>query len=94
MNKHRLRRIEAELAGRDVPARPPREIRTTQDVIDLLEEEITVLRGAPGLGAVERARAIGYLAGLAGKAIEASTVVARIEMLEAVLKQRHGDGKP
>jgi hypothetical protein len=37
---------------------------------------------------VPRARTIGYLAGIARKAIETGHLAARLEMLEAVLKQR------
>ena len=37
---------------------------------------------------LERARCIGYLAGVALKAIEAGNLAVRIETLETVLKQR------
>jgi hypothetical protein len=40
------------------------------------------------IGAVERARAAGYLAALSLKAIEADTLAARLEALEAALKLR------
>ena len=39
------------------------------------------------------ARVVGYLAGVTLKAIEAGNLAARIEMLEATLKQRNGEGK-
>jgi hypothetical protein len=41
-----------------------------------------------------RARTIGYLAGVALRALEAGNLAARVEMLEAVLKQRNGGAKP
>jgi hypothetical protein len=44
------------------------------------------LLARPGGGVLEKARAIGYLAGIALKAIDAGNLTARIEMLEAVLK--------
>jgi hypothetical protein len=66
----------------------PRRLQTAQDVIDLLEEQVEALRTAPGLGALERARAIGSLARAARKAIETGTLAARLEILEQVLKQR------
>jgi len=93
MLRHRLRRLEASFQhlgalGRSRPALAPRRLQTTQDVIDLLEEQVEALRAAPGLGAVEKARAIGYLGGLARKAIETGTLAARLEMLQAVLRQR------
>jgi hypothetical protein len=43
---------------------------------------------------LEKARTIGYLAGITLKAIEAGNLAARIEMLEEVLKQRKEGGKP
>jgi hypothetical protein len=81
-----LQRLAALIGGR--PAPTPRRLQTAQDVIDLLEEQIEALRAAPGLGAVERARAIGYLAGLGRQAIETGTLAARVEALEAARKRR------
>jgi hypothetical protein len=60
-------------------------------VIELLGEQIEALRGAAWVGTAEKARVIGYLAGVARKALETATLAARIEMLEAVLKQRPGE---
>ena len=45
-------------------------------------------------GTLEKARCIGYLAGIALKAIEAGDLAARLEALESVLKRRNGNGKP
>ncbi len=93
MFRYRLRRIEALIGrlsgiggGRAAP--PPRRVQTAQDVIDLLQEQVEALRAETSLGPVERARAIGYLAGVARKAIEAGTITERMEILEAILKQR------
>ena len=47
----------------------------------------------PEAATMEKARTIGYLAGVALKAIEAGNLAARIEMLEAVLKQRNTEAK-
>jgi hypothetical protein len=69
---------------------PPRSLQTAQDVIDLLQEQVESLRAASGLATVEKARAIGYLAGLARKAIETGTLEGRLEMLERVLNPRKG----
>jgi len=91
MIKHRLRRIESFLNHCNAQSRtkpPPRRLQTVQDVIDLLEEQVEALRAEPWAGAVEKARTIGYLAGIARKAIETGNLAARLEMLEAVLKQR------
>jgi hypothetical protein len=68
-------------------------LQTAQDVIDLLQEQVAAVRAEKAVGAVERARAVGYLAGIALRAIEAGNLAARIEQLEQVLKQRSGDRK-
>jgi hypothetical protein len=77
--------------GTPVPL--PFRLQTATDVLGLLEEQVQAVRATKEAGALEKARAIGYLAGVALKAIEAGNLAARIEMLEAVLKQRNGDGK-
>jgi hypothetical protein len=72
--------------GTPVPL--PFRIKAASDVLALLEEQIGALRADDALSTVERARAVGYLAGIALKAIEAGDLTARLEALEAVLKQR------
>jgi hypothetical protein len=81
-----LSRLAAVLRGRTAPCR--RRLQTAGDVIDLLEEQVEALRAESCAGTVEKARAIGYLAGIARKAIETGDLAARLEILEAVLKQR------
>ena len=89
MNKHRLRRLETKLQQLDPVEKPtPRRLHTAQDVIELLHEQVEALRSARGAGTVQKARAIGYLAGIARKAIETGNLAARLELLEAVLRQR------
>lgn len=93
MLKHRLRRLETLVrrGGRSADEQKqsaPRRLQTPQDVIDLLEEQIELVRAAPWVGTLHKARAIGFLAGIARKAIEAGTLAARLELLETVLKQR------
>ena len=70
------------------PVPLPFRLQTAQDVIDLLEEQVEAVRAEAEAGALEKARTIGFLAGVALKAIEAGNLAARIEMLERVLKQR------
>jgi len=98
MIKQRLRRIESFLNSCATPvgssALPPRRLQTVQDVINLLEEQVQVVRAAPWAGPLDKARAIAYLAGVARKAIEAGILTARIEMLEAVLHQRKENQTP
>jgi hypothetical protein len=90
----RIRHMEAFLnrlsAARGRATPPPRRLQTIGDVIDLLQEQVEAVRAESCAGTLEKARAIGYLAGLACKAIETGNLAARIEMLEAVLKRRDG----
>jgi hypothetical protein len=72
----------------------PFRLKTAADVLALLEEQVEAVRAEQEAGTLEKARTVGYLAGVALKAIEAGNLAARIEMLEAVLKQRNGGGKP
>jgi hypothetical protein len=46
------------------------------------------VQAEPEAGAMEKARTVGYLAGVALRAIERGNLAARIEMLEAIRKQR------
>jgi hypothetical protein len=64
-------------------------LRTAQDVIDLLSDQIEAVRLENTAGTLERARTIGFLAGVALKAIEAGNIAARLEALESVLKARN-----
>ena len=69
-------------------------LQTAQDVIDLLQEQVEAVRSEKRAGTLEKARTIGYLTGIALRAIEAGNLAARVEMMELVLKQRNGDSKP
>jgi hypothetical protein len=69
-------------------------LKTAADVLALLEEQVEAVRAEQAAGTLEKARAVGYLAGVALKAIEAGNLAARIEMLEQILKQRNAGGKP
>jgi hypothetical protein len=89
-NDRRLFRPSTDGAA---PAAPPVRLKTAADVLALLEQQVNAVRTDEAAGPLEKARLIGYLAGLGLKAIETGNLEARIEMLEAVLKQRHGDGK-
>jgi hypothetical protein len=72
----------------------PFRLKTAADVVQLLQEQVEAVRVEKEAGTLEKARTIGYLAGVALKAIEAGNLAARLEMLEAVLKQRNGESKP
>jgi hypothetical protein len=84
----RLRRAGERTTPGTAPIPLPFRLETAADVLALLEEQIGALRTDSTLSTVERARAVGYLAGIALKAIEAGDLTARLEALEAVLKQR------
>ncbi len=63
-------------------------IRAAKDVLELLEEAIHNVREASEAGPLERARTIGYLAGISLKAIEVADLSGRVESLEMILKDR------
>jgi hypothetical protein len=63
-------------------------LQKAQDVIDLLEEQVEAVRAETTAGTVEKARVIGYLAGIARRAIETGSLEARLEALEAIQQQR------
>ena len=70
-------------------------LKSAQDVIALLGEQLDAVRDEPEAGTLEKARCIGYLAGIALKAIEAGNMAARLEALEVALKQRkRSNGQP
>jgi hypothetical protein len=94
MIRRRIARIEAMLSRGELHARmqqPARPLQTVQDVIDLLQEQVESIRAEPWADAITKARALGYLAGVARKTIELGTLAERLEVLEAVLKQRKAD---
>jgi hypothetical protein len=94
MLKHRVRRLESlvnRLDGAERP--PPLRLQTAQDIVDLLQEQVEWLRADRWASAVQKARAIGYLAGVARKAIETGALAARLEVLDTILRQRKADGE-
>jgi hypothetical protein len=93
MLKRRLRRVETLLdvlgqLTRRRRALPARQLQTAQDVIDLLQEQVEAIRHESLADPVEKARAVGYLAGQARKALETSKLTERLQALEQVLKRR------
>ncbi len=66
----------------------PFRLKTAHDVLALLAEQVQAVRDEPEAGTLEKARCIGYLSGMALKAIEAGDLAARLEALESVLKTR------
>ncbi len=84
----RLRRAgETQTPGQTrVPI--PFRLKTAADVLALLEEQVSAVCAEPEATTLEKARVVGYLAGISLKAIEAGDLAARIEAVEAVLKAR------
>jgi hypothetical protein len=70
------------------PVPPQFRLQTAQDVIDLLQEQVEAVRDDAEAKKLEKARTIGFLAGVALRAIEAGNLAARLEALELALKQR------
>ena len=84
----RLRRAgDAQTPGQTTIPLPFR-LKTAADVLKLVEEQVAAVRGEPNAGTLEKARCVGYLAGIALKAIEAGDLAARLEAVESVLKAR------
>lgn len=71
-------------------SRLPTEFRLQKagDVLALLDEQVAAIREEDQASTLEKARCIGYLAGIALKAIDAGDTAARVEALECVLKNR------
>jgi hypothetical protein len=63
-------------------------LKTAQDVLALIEEQVNAVREEPEAGTLEKARAAGYLASIALKAVEVADLSARLEAVEQVLKRR------
>ena len=63
-------------------------LKTARDVLALLEEQINNVREEPDAKILEKARAVGYLAGIALKAVEVADLSGRVEAMERVLKRR------
>lgn len=87
--KSELLRREASLRGGESPKRSygnynPVDIQSTADVLNLITETVNDLR--QNKTSVRTANAVGYLAGIALKAIEQSELARRLEEVEYVLK--------
>jgi hypothetical protein len=63
-------------------------LQTAADVIALIEEQVAAVRDDTTTSTIEKARAIGYLAGVSLRAIEAGNLAARLEALETTLRKR------
>ncbi len=66
----------------------PVRIKTATDILDLLEVTINEVRDADS-DVLTKARCVGYLAGIALKAVETADLEKRLIAVEKLLKGRH-----
>ena len=96
----RLARLERNLPAGERRASastvpPSFRLLSAGDLVGLLEQQIIAVGADEKAGTLEKARLIGWLAGVGLKAIEAGNLAARLEALEAALKLRDkGTGSP
>ena len=67
---------------------PPVPLDGPADVLAVLAEQVNAVRADHLADPVERARTLGFLAGVALRAMEAKDLAARLEAVERVLKLR------
>ena len=68
----------------------PTEFRlsTAREILNVVAEQIAAVREDPDAGTLEKARTVGYLAGVALKAVEVADLSARVEAVERMFKMR------
>lgn len=67
---------------------PEFRLKTARDVLELIAEQVAAVRAETEAGTLEKARVVGYLAGIALRAVEVADLSDRLEAVEKVLKQR------
>lgn len=76
------------------PLVPPEvRLQTGRDVLALLAEQVNAVQAAQDADPLEKARVVGFLAGVALRAIEAGDQQARLEALERTLKLRSDEAR-
>ena len=63
-------------------------LKTAQDILKLLAEQICAVKEDQEAGTLEKARVIAYLASIALRAVETSELEARVEALERIFEAR------
>ncbi|HAG08450.1 MAG TPA: hypothetical protein DCK87_02620 [Desulfotomaculum sp.] len=68
----------------------PFKLKTAQDILALLAEQVEAVKNTSPeeAGTLEKARCIGYLAGISLKAVETAGLEARIDALEQRINQK------
>ena len=89
----RLARIDRRMQAVPLQAGPAAPLRLSHaaDVLSLLEEAVNEVRSDAAADPLDRARTLGYLAGVALKALEVRDLATRVEALEAVLRGRRAN---
>jgi hypothetical protein len=64
----------------------PFKMKTAQDILSLLAEQVAAVRSEPEASTLEKARCIGYLCGIGLKAVECTEIEGRITALENLIK--------
>ena len=84
--QHRLQRLSHDCRLRPTTRQDlqPLPLKTVADVLALLEVQVQAIREDEEADPLDRARTVGYLAGIALRAIESGNLAVRIEMLEMV----------
>jgi hypothetical protein len=85
----RVASLEARPLLRIVPPEPVA-FDTPADVVAVIAEQVNAVRADPWADPAEKARTLGFLAGVALRAMEAKDLAARLEAVERVLKLRRG----
>ena len=81
----RLRRAGSSLTPSTTQVPTAFRLETARDIRDLLAEQIAKVRDEPEAGTLEKARTIGFLAGVALKAVELTDLLGRVESIETTL---------
>lgn len=89
--RKRIERNTTHTTRRTSPVQPvplPFRLKTAADVVALIEEQVGAVRAEPLATTLEKARTIGFLAGVALRAIETGDLAARMEIIEMEMQQR------
>jgi hypothetical protein len=84
----RVQTLEQRSVAIRAAAVEPVPLDSPADVLELLNEQVNVLRADPLIDPVERARTLGLLGALALRAMDSRDLQARLEAVERVLKLR------
>jgi hypothetical protein len=67
-------------------------LRTAQDLVDIIEQQIAAVQGDPTARTLDKARCVASLISVALRALDQRDLTLRVEALEAILKQPERSG--